>query len=106
LDLRQAQGQSLAKRLISTADVLVENFKPGTLEKWNLDPEQLRAENPRLVVSRVSGFGPAPMTRSILLHYWSTAIQQPATFLNKPQFYDFHNFNKFMLFNHSKYCRM
>ncbi len=56
-DLRQAEGQALVRRLIKTADVLVENFRPGALEKWNLDPEQLRREQPNLVVARVSGFG-------------------------------------------------
>jgi formyl-CoA transferase/succinyl-CoA--D-citramalate CoA-transferase len=43
--------------LIRTSDVLVENFRPGALEKWNLDPELLRREHPALVVSRISGFG-------------------------------------------------
>lgn len=57
LDLHRQEGQCLARRLIRKADVLLENFKPGTLEKWNLDPEQLRVENPGLVVARVSGFG-------------------------------------------------
>ena len=57
LDLRHAEGQALARRLIQTADVLVENFRPGALEKWNLDPEELRREHPGLVVARVSGFG-------------------------------------------------
>lgn len=57
LDLRRAEGQDLARRLISTADVLVENFRPGTLEKWNLDPRQLRRAHPELIVTRLSGFG-------------------------------------------------
>jgi crotonobetainyl-CoA:carnitine CoA-transferase CaiB-like acyl-CoA transferase len=57
LDLRHPEGQALAKRLITNSDVLVENFRPGTLEEWNLDPEQLRRQNPKLIVSRISGFG-------------------------------------------------
>ncbi len=57
LDLRQAAGQDVARRLISEADVLIENFRPGTLEKWSLGPEELTALNPRLIVVRVSGYG-------------------------------------------------
>jgi formyl-CoA transferase len=57
LDLRAQQGQTLARRLIGVADILIENFKPGTLERWDLDPKNLCAENPRLIVVRVSGFG-------------------------------------------------
>lgn len=57
LNLRQAQGQAILKRLVSTADVLVENFRPGTLEKWGLGPDVLMEINPRLVVTRVSGYG-------------------------------------------------
>lgn len=57
LDLRGARGQGLARRLIASADVLVENFRPGTLEKWGLAPETLMAANPGLVIARVSGYG-------------------------------------------------
>jgi crotonobetainyl-CoA:carnitine CoA-transferase CaiB-like acyl-CoA transferase len=57
LDLRQPDGQELARRLIDECDVLVENFKPGTLERWGLSPEVLLARNPRLIVARVSGYG-------------------------------------------------
>lgn len=56
-DLRSAEGQQLARDLAARADILIENFKPGTLEKWNLDPADLRAANPRLIVVRVSGYG-------------------------------------------------
>ncbi|TCM50458.1 CaiB/BaiF CoA-transferase family protein [Kribbella sp. VKM Ac-2568] len=56
-DLRTEQGQDLVRRLISTADVLIENFRPGTLERWGLAPEQLWELNPGLIVTRVSGFG-------------------------------------------------
>ena len=57
LDLRQPDGRDLARRLIGQADVLVENFRPGTLEDWGLGPDVLKAENPGLIVARVSGFG-------------------------------------------------
>ena len=57
LNLRVAEGQELARRLIATADVLVENFKPGTLEKWGLAPADLQAANPKLIVARMSGYG-------------------------------------------------
>lgn len=56
-DLRSDEGQQLARDLTARADILIENFKPGTLEKWNLDPADLRATNPRLIVVRVSGYG-------------------------------------------------
>lgn len=57
LDLRQARGQEIARRLIAGADILIENFRPGTLEKWGLSPEALHAANPGLIVVRVSGYG-------------------------------------------------
>lgn len=57
LDLRQAEAQDLARQLIAEADVLVENFRPGTLEGWGMAPEQLHAINPGLVILRISGYG-------------------------------------------------
>ncbi|MEM1151681.1 MAG: CoA transferase [Pseudomonadota bacterium] len=57
LNLRVAGGQRLLKQLAETADILVENFRPGTLEKWNLGPDALRELNPRLIIVRVSGYG-------------------------------------------------
>ena len=57
LDLKQADGQDIFKRLIADADVLIENFRPGTLERWGLGWEVLHALNPRLVMVRVTGFG-------------------------------------------------
>ena len=57
IDLRTASGQAIARELIATADILVENFRPGTLEKWGLDPIDLRQANPGLIVVRVSGYG-------------------------------------------------
>ncbi|MDP6391460.1 MAG: CoA transferase [Arenicellales bacterium] len=56
-NLRESRGQDLVRRLIETADVLVENFKPGTLEKWGLAPSALHEINPGLVIARVSGYG-------------------------------------------------
>ena len=56
-DLRIAEGQALARRLIATADILIENFRPGTLEKWGMGPAVLHAENPGLIIVRVSGYG-------------------------------------------------
>lgn len=57
VNLREPEGQDIARRLIARADVVVENFRPGTLERWGLDYESLRALNPSLVMVRVSGFG-------------------------------------------------
>jgi len=57
INLREPAGQELARELIATADVLVENFRPGTLEKWGMAPEDLMKANPRLIVVRVSGYG-------------------------------------------------
>src|SRR5438132_368641 len=57
LDLSKERGQEILRRLVEHADVLVENFQPGTLERWNLAPEALRGINPRLIVSRVSVYG-------------------------------------------------
>ena len=56
-DLRKAEGQDLARRLIAQADILIENFRPGVLEGWNLSPQSLHAENPGLIMVRVSGYG-------------------------------------------------
>lgn len=57
LNLREPEGQAIARRLIAGADVLVENFRPGALEKWGLGYDRLSAENPGLIMARVSGFG-------------------------------------------------
>jgi crotonobetainyl-CoA:carnitine CoA-transferase CaiB-like acyl-CoA transferase len=56
-DLRTSQGQDLVRQLITKADILIENFRPGTLERWGLAPEALMALNSRLIVVRVSGYG-------------------------------------------------
>lgn len=57
LDLRQPEGQDIARRLIAGADIVIENFRPGSMEKWGLAYEVLSAENPGLIMARVSGFG-------------------------------------------------
>jgi formyl-CoA transferase len=57
LDLRQDKGRELLLKLVAGADVLVENFKPGTLERWGLGPDELHARNPKLVLVRISGWG-------------------------------------------------
>jgi crotonobetainyl-CoA:carnitine CoA-transferase CaiB-like acyl-CoA transferase len=57
LDLRKPQGQELARRLAACSDVLVENFRPGTLERWGLAPATLRSLNPKLILVRISGYG-------------------------------------------------
>jgi formyl-CoA transferase len=57
LDLRQAEGQALLKELVKQSDFLLENFRPGTMEKWGLGWSELSAINPRLIMIRVSGFG-------------------------------------------------
>lgn len=57
LNLREAEGQFILKLLLENADILVENFRPGTLEKWNLAPDILHALNKRLIIVRVSGYG-------------------------------------------------
>jgi succinyl-CoA:(S)-malate CoA-transferase subunit B len=57
LDLRKPQGAEILKRLVSNADVLAENFQPGTLEKWGLGWEVLETRNRRLIMVRISGFG-------------------------------------------------
>ncbi len=57
LDLRQVDGQRILKEMVKHADVVVENFRPGTLERWNLSWDDLERVNPRLVMLSVSGFG-------------------------------------------------
>src|SRR5438105_6074745 len=57
LDLSKAGGRDAFLRLVERSDVVIENFRPGTLERWHLGPDELFAVNPRLVLARVSGFG-------------------------------------------------
>src|SRR3954467_8456943 len=57
LNLREADGQRIAMRLCESADVVVENFRPGTMERWGLGPDDVHAVNPRCVYARVTGYG-------------------------------------------------
>lgn len=57
LDIRKEQGRELLKRLVARSDIVVENFRPGTLEKWDLGYEALRQVNPMLILLRISGYG-------------------------------------------------
>jgi len=57
LDLKSDAGREIAAKLIQKADVLVENFRPGTMEKWGLGPDQMKAANPKLIYTRISGYG-------------------------------------------------
>ncbi len=57
LDLRQSEAQDIVRTLITEADILIENFRPGTLEGWGLDPERLLELNPKLIILRISGYG-------------------------------------------------
>jgi crotonobetainyl-CoA:carnitine CoA-transferase CaiB-like acyl-CoA transferase len=65
LKLSDERGQELLKRLVRDADVLIENFRPGTMERWNLGPDVLLAANPRLVMVRTTGFGQTGPYRSL-----------------------------------------
>ena len=57
VDLKTNEGRDLVKQLLLTADIVIENFRPGVMEKWGLGPESLRQENPRLIYARISGYG-------------------------------------------------
>jgi formyl-CoA transferase len=57
LDLRQGEGQAIARRLARESHIVIENFRPGALEKWNLGWEALSHDNPKLVLVRISGYG-------------------------------------------------
>ena len=57
LDLKSERGIELVKQLIEQADVVIENFRPGTLEKWGIGPAQMRETNPKLIYARISGYG-------------------------------------------------
>ena len=57
LNARETEGQEIIKQLVREADILIENFRPGTMERWNLGYDQLAEINPRLIMIRVSGFG-------------------------------------------------
>jgi len=57
LNLRKDDGQAIVRKLVENTDVLVENFRPGTLERWGIGPDVLHQINPRLIIARVSGYG-------------------------------------------------
>ncbi|TMV04239.1 CoA transferase [Ruegeria sediminis] len=57
LDLRRGEGQQILRDLVRDADVLIENFRPGTMERWGLGYDALSAINPRLIMARISGYG-------------------------------------------------
>lgn len=57
LDLKTQEGRTLVRRLAGRCDVLIENFRPGTMEKWGLGPDDLKADNPGLIYTRISGYG-------------------------------------------------
>ena len=57
VDLRQSQGQAIARGLMERADIVVENFRPGTLESWGLGPDAFATSNPGLIMVRISGYG-------------------------------------------------
>src|SRR5258708_33029558 len=57
LNLRVAEGQRIARELAKRVDVVLENFRPGTLERWGLGYEELKKENPGIILARISGYG-------------------------------------------------
>ncbi len=57
VNLKSEEGRQIVRRLAAEVDVLIENFRPGTLEKWGLGPEDLKTSNPGLIVARISGYG-------------------------------------------------
>ncbi len=57
LDLKKSEGQAIARQLIDSADVVIENFRPGVMEGWGLGPDEIKKSNPKLVYARISGYG-------------------------------------------------
>lgn len=57
LDLKKSEGQQIARQLIDSADVVIENFRPGVMEGWGLGPDEIKKSNPKLVYARISGYG-------------------------------------------------
>ena len=57
LDLKKTEAQLIAKTLIDTADVVIENFRPGVMENWNLGPDNFKETNPQIIYARISGYG-------------------------------------------------
>lgn len=80
IDLRDAEGRALVKRLIAGADVVIESFRPGRLEAWGLGFEELSKDNPGLILARVSGFGQTGPNR--LLPGFGTVAETASGFAN------------------------
>ncbi len=57
LDLKKIEAQKIARQLIDSADVVIENFRPGVMENWGLGPDEIKKSNPKLVYARISGYG-------------------------------------------------
>lgn len=57
LDLKSKEGEEIIKKLVKEVDIIIENFKPGTLEKWNIGYEDLKKINPKIIMVRISGYG-------------------------------------------------
>ncbi|PMY01405.1 formyl-CoA transferase, partial [Pseudomonas sp. MPR-R5A] len=57
LDLHKEEGKEILRKLVKVSDVVIENFRPGTLEKWGVGYEDLKKENPNLIMTRVTGYG-------------------------------------------------
>lgn len=57
LDLKKTEGQNIARQLIDSADVVIENFRPGVMESWGLGPDEIKQSNPKIVYARISGYG-------------------------------------------------
>jgi crotonobetainyl-CoA:carnitine CoA-transferase CaiB-like acyl-CoA transferase len=57
IDLNQAEGQEIIRKLVEEVDIVIENFKPGTMEKWGIGYEDLKKRNPKIIMVRVSGYG-------------------------------------------------
>src|SRR3546814_18172485 len=68
IDLRQKEGQDIVRKLILEADIVIENFRPGTMERWGLDYESLSSENPGLIMLRISGYGQSGDRKSTRLN--------------------------------------
>ncbi len=85
LNLNNPRGEELVKRLVSWADVVVENFTPGTLEKWGLGYDNLKGINPGIILLRASGYGQTgPLARQPVLGYHLTPVSGLNTFTGWP----------------------
>jgi formyl-CoA transferase len=79
LDLKDPAAQDIVRRLATDADVLIENFRPGAMEGWGLGPDDLLKLNPRLIMLRISGYGPdRPLSRQAWLWCGGRGHERPA----------------------------